>query len=205
VTREGIAYERFFTNLPQSSFTAADVVELYLHRGAFEPTLADEDQEQDPDRWCSHAPTGQEAWQIINQWVWNLRLELGHQLCPTEPRTTEFAEAVPEATGGQGLAAGYGPPVVAGAWKAGRFCGQAFVLQPDGTVVCPAGKALFPGEQRSEANGSLRIVYEARRGSCRTCPLREQCQWHGATTKHPRRVSVRLATPRRGHGPYPLA
>jgi len=34
VTREGIVYELFFTNLPQSSFTEALVVELYLHRGA---------------------------------------------------------------------------------------------------------------------------------------------------------------------------
>ncbi len=29
------------------AFTAADVVALYLHRGAFEPQLADEDSEQD--------------------------------------------------------------------------------------------------------------------------------------------------------------
>jgi hypothetical protein len=40
----------FFTNLPQQAFTARDVVELYLHRGAFEPLLADEDKELDPDR-----------------------------------------------------------------------------------------------------------------------------------------------------------
>jgi hypothetical protein len=38
VTRSGVVYELFFTNLPQQAFTAADVVELYLHRGAFEPT-----------------------------------------------------------------------------------------------------------------------------------------------------------------------
>jgi hypothetical protein len=35
--------------------------------------LADEDQEQDPDRWASHSASGQEAWQLISQWVWNLR------------------------------------------------------------------------------------------------------------------------------------
>ena len=29
------------------AFTASDIVELYLHRGAFEPVLADEDEEQD--------------------------------------------------------------------------------------------------------------------------------------------------------------
>src|SRR5260370_10422203 len=90
----GIIYELFFTNLPQHSFTASDVVALYLHRGAFEPTLADEDTEQDPDRWCSHSAWGQECWQLVAQWVWNLRLELGHQLEPTPLLSTEFAPAV---------------------------------------------------------------------------------------------------------------
>ncbi|EFH82681.1 hypothetical protein [Ktedonobacter racemifer] len=42
VTRTGMVYELFFTNLPQHAFTACDVVELYMHRGAFEPILADE-------------------------------------------------------------------------------------------------------------------------------------------------------------------
>src|SRR2546429_1792094 len=78
-------------------FTASDVVELYLHRGAFETTLADEDQEQDPDRWCSHTASGQEVWQIVSQWIWNLRLELGHQLQPDPVRPTEFAPALPPA------------------------------------------------------------------------------------------------------------
>jgi hypothetical protein len=72
VTRKGIVYELFFTDLPQEAFTAADVVALYLHRGAFEPVLADEDQEIDPDRWCSHSPAGQQAWQIVSQWIWNV-------------------------------------------------------------------------------------------------------------------------------------
>jgi hypothetical protein len=58
VTRGGVVYELFFTNLPQQAFTACDVVELYLHRGAFESTLADEDQEIDSDRWSSHARVG---------------------------------------------------------------------------------------------------------------------------------------------------
>ena len=34
ITREGVVYELFFTTLPQQAFTACDVVELYLHRGA---------------------------------------------------------------------------------------------------------------------------------------------------------------------------
>src|SRR5256885_12943652 len=97
-TRKGVVYELFFTHLPQDAFTASDVVALYLHRGAFEPVLADEDQEQDPDRWCSHAPDGQEAWQIVSQWVSPLRLELGHMLESTPMRTTEFAPPITETT-----------------------------------------------------------------------------------------------------------
>ena len=71
VTRADVVYELFLTDLPQQAFTSADVVALYLHRGAFENALADEDLEQDPDRWCSHAAWGQECWQIVSQWVWN--------------------------------------------------------------------------------------------------------------------------------------
>ena len=66
-TRKGIVYELFFTHLPQDAFTASDVLALSLHRGAFEPVRASEDQELDPDRWCSHTPAGQEAWQIVSQ------------------------------------------------------------------------------------------------------------------------------------------
>jgi hypothetical protein len=66
VERAGVVYELFLTKLPSAAFTAADVVALYLHRGAYAPTLSDEDSEQDPDRWCSHAACGQEAWQIVS-------------------------------------------------------------------------------------------------------------------------------------------
>jgi hypothetical protein len=191
-TRKGVVYELFFTHLPQDGFTASDVVALYLHRGAFEPVLADEDDEQDPDRWCSRSPAGQEAWQIVSQWIWNVRLELGHQLEPTEVRTTEFARAEPEAQVQQPPSSGYGKPAVAAPWKAGRFSGQDFALQPDGTLRCPAHQALVAHEQRREADGSLRVVYAASIRSCRPCPLRDQCQWEGSATKKPRQVSVLL-------------
>jgi len=65
------------TCLPPSAFTPADVLDLYLHRGGFEIVLSDEDKEQNFDRWCSYTACGQEFWQIIAQWMWNLRLELG--------------------------------------------------------------------------------------------------------------------------------
>jgi hypothetical protein len=192
LTRAGLVYELFLADLPQSAFTSADVVTLYLHRGAFETTLADEDLEQDPDRWCSHAACGQEAWTIISQWVWNIRLELGHQLEPTPVRTTEFAPATPTAPPHTMHPSGYAPPQVGLPWKTGRFSGQDFPLQPDGTLRCPAGIVLRVHEQRWEADVSLRLVYAAGIRSCRPCPLREQCQWQGSKTSKPRQVSMLL-------------
>jgi hypothetical protein len=191
-TREGVVYELFLTNLPQGAFTAADVVALYLHRGAFENALSDEDQEQEPDRWCCHAAWGQECWQIISQWVWNLRLELGHRLQPDPSRTTAFAPAVlptPEEVS-PAESFGYRPAEPALPWKKGRFAGRNFVPQPDGTLRCPAGQTLRPTEQRREQDGTLRVLYAARIRDCRVCRLREECQWHGTATHKPRRVSL---------------
>jgi hypothetical protein len=91
VTRDDMVYELFFTALPAPGFTAADVVRLYLHRGSFETVLADEDREQDADRWSSYTPHGQEVWQILSQWVWNLRQELSQKWQPTSMRLTEFS------------------------------------------------------------------------------------------------------------------
>ncbi len=195
-TRDNVVYELFFTALPSGAFSAADVVELYLHRGAFETVLSDEDQEQDPDRWCSHTACGQEFWQILCQWIWNLRLELGQALHPTPMRTTEFANAAPSSPPASDLSLAsppsYGPPTFAKTWKQGRMSGQDFALQPDGTLRCPADHPLYPQERRPERDGTVRVVYAARIGHCRVCPLREHCQWHGTSTKKPRRVSAVL-------------
>jgi hypothetical protein len=202
VIRNGVVYELFLTNLPHSAFTASDVVSLYLHRGSFETALEDEDEELEPDRWCSHSAWGQEAWQIVAQWTWNLRLELGHKLAPEPVRTTEFAPALPapneyvptppDSLAASAPASGYAPPTPATSWKAGRFTGADFPRQPDGTLRCPAGSALLPHEHRREADGSLRVVYAASIRACRPCPLREQCQWSGSATAKPRQVSILL-------------
>jgi hypothetical protein len=197
-TSGGMVYELFYTALPQGAFTPADVVGLYLHRGAFECVLSDEDQEQDADRWCSHTTWGQEFWQILSQWVWNLRLELGHALHPTPMRTTEFApaqggeskpfvESAPVSKPTPPMA--YGPPKFARPSFTGGFPGAAFLPQPDGTLRCPADHPLYPQERRPERDGSLRVLYAARIGHCRSCRLREQCQ-ESATTIKARRVSV---------------
>lgn len=197
-TRDQVVYELFFTALPQAAFTASDVVNLYLHRGAFETVLSDEDQEQDPDRWCSRTPYGQEFWQILCQWVWNLRLELGHLLHPRAMRTTEFApahEGVPEVSASAATpqpAPAYGPAQVVQQSRMGCLPGSDFQLQADGTLRCPEDHPLYPQERRLERDGTLRVVYAARIGHCRLCPLRQQCQGHGASTKQPRRVSAIL-------------
>jgi len=116
-------------------------------------------------------------------------------------RTTEFAPPVKEITAEQAPVQGYGKSAVALPWKAGRFSGQDFALQPDGALSCPAGKTLRPTEQRREADGSLRVLFSARILDCRGCPLRKQCQWHGEATTKPRRISLLLHPLRVGPAP----
>jgi hypothetical protein len=91
ILREGIVYELFLTTATEVAFTCTDVLDLYLHRGSFETVLADEDEEQETDRWCSRTTWGQEFWQIVNQWVWNLRLSFGQHIAPSALCLTAFA------------------------------------------------------------------------------------------------------------------
>jgi hypothetical protein len=197
VTRDGVVYELFFTDLPTGGFSAADVVRLYFQRGGFETLLADEDQEQAADRWVSRTPSGQEFWQILSQWLWNLRLELGHHLQPTPLRLTELAPALlptppPPVADASPAPVTYGPPHWARPAQMGGFPGEAFQPQPDGTLRCPANHPLYPQERRPERDGRVRLVYAARLAHCRACPLRPDCQGYGADTLKPRRVSAVL-------------
>ena len=208
IERDGTVYELFVSTLPSRAFTASDVLDLYLHRGSFETVLADEDDEQESDRWYSHTPCGQEFAQILAQWTWNLRLELGQMLSPSELRTTEFAPpravepiracepAEPAAPVecpalNKSMPAVYGPPQWAPSSFTHGFPGSAFTPQSDGTLRCPANHPLYLQERRPERNGSLRILYVARIGHCRSCLLRAQCQ-ESSTTIKPRRVSAVL-------------
>jgi hypothetical protein len=204
VTRDGIVSELFFTALPAEGFTAADVVKLYLHRGSFETELADEDREQDSDRWCSFSRHGQEVWQILSQWMWNLRQELSQQWQPTQMRLTVFAEAQTETFSPPARlpsqpacepplgVPSFGPPQWARPARVESLGGEHFVLQPNGTLRCPQGATLYQQERRPEHDGTLRVLYSARIADCRACPMRTQCQGHGTSTKKPRRVSAVL-------------
>jgi Transposase DDE domain len=198
-------YELFLTTLPPDGFRAADVLDLYHGRGAFEGTLADEDVEGDPDRWCSYAAHGQELWQVIWQWVWNLRLALGQRLegvADCSVRSMEWAPSLPatavdlpvamKATSDE-TTAEYGPLEWAqprGRAK-GSFGAEAFTLREDGMLQCPAGKLLWLSETRQESATTQRLIYVARDQDCASCAVRDSCVSQSASGKRGRRVSAR--------------
>ncbi len=148
-------YELFITTLPVEGFLVEDVLDLYHGRGAFEAVLAEEDVEEDPDRWCSYTECGQELWQIACQWVWNLRLSLGKVMQGAELRKIEWAppkEATLLFLAWEPTPEEYGPWQLAGDVRRARsqMASEAFVWQEDGKLRCPAGASLWLSEVRQE-------------------------------------------------------
>jgi hypothetical protein len=192
-------YELFLTTLPTDGFPASDVLDLYHGRGAFEGTLADEDVEGDPDRWCSYSPAGQELWQVVWQWVWNLRLALGCRLVDEPIRAIEWAApqvastptAVRPPDPPVAPAEPYGPWQWARTWgrASGRLGAEAFTVRMDGQVHCPAGALLWPLETRQETADTQRRIFGASRADCRGCAVRTTCLGRGASGERARRVS----------------
>jgi len=214
ILRAETVYELFLTTVPPVAFTCTDVLALYLHRGSFETVLWDEDVEQNLDRWCSRTASGQEFWHILNQWLWNIRLDFGQHLSPSPMCLTEFAPAQASESAHEPPTENvstpilYGPPRWAHPSFTKGFAGADFSLQPDGTLRCPTGHPLTVQERRPERNGSVRIVYGARLCHCRPCPLREHCQESVATLK-PRQVSavvwpIDSSTSAPDQSPHPL-
>ena len=76
-------YELFVTKLTRSRFFRQRRAGPGSASESFETALADEDVEQEPDRWWCPYPPGGGFWEIISQWLWNLRLELGQHLSAT--------------------------------------------------------------------------------------------------------------------------
>ena len=188
-------YELFITTLPVEGFLVEDALDLYHGRGAFEAVLADEEVEEDPDRWCSYTERGQELWQIACQWVWNLRLALGkrmqaealHELEWAPPKEATLLLPTPEPTPDE-----YGPWQLAGdAGRArGQIPGEAFVWQEDGKLRCPAGASFWLSEVRQENAFTQRAVYLAYQTDRQPCARRVQCLAPGAKGNRARRVSV---------------
>jgi hypothetical protein len=157
--------------------------------------LADEDVEEDPDRWCSYTECGQELWQIACQWVWNLRLSLGQAMQKAELREIEWAspkETLPLLLTVEEPVEEYGPWewAAASGRATGRFGAEAFTLQEDGKLRCPAGASLWLSEVRQENAFTQRAVYLAYQTDCQRCALREQCLASGAKGDRARRVSA---------------
>jgi len=188
-------YELFITTLDADGFLVEDVLDLYHGRGAFEAVLADEDVEEDPDRWCSYTECGQELWQIACQWVWNLRLSLGQAMQGGKVREIEWA---PPKESPAVFVAEEPSPQEYGSWQwasafgraTGRFGAEDFVLQEDGKLRCPAGTSLWLSEVRQENAFTQRAVYLAYQTDCQRCSLREQCLASGAKGDRARRVSA---------------
>jgi hypothetical protein len=186
-------YELFLTTLEAERFLVEDVVDLYHGRGAFEAVLADEDVEADPDRWCSYTECGQELWQIACQWVWNLRLSLGHAMQGKELRDIEWAppkERPPVVSASDEIPETYGSWQWAKGGGRGQIGGSAFTMQDDGTLRCPAGATLWFSELRQENALTQRAVFLASREDCQGCSLREQCLRPGAKGNRARRLSA---------------
>ena len=174
-------------------------------RGSFETGLSDEDEEQDPDRWCSYTPHGQECWQIISHWVWKLRLELGHVQHQLELRQTRLVDEVasikttqpaptapaPAPSSEEEVGQTSAPVEMAQEWAKcrGRFSGKDFAPVDEGMLRCPAGKLLHVRSRVPLRNGNLRICYSARIGDCRQCQLAPQCLGRNASGEMPRQVS----------------
>lgn len=191
-------YEQFVTTLPPEGFLATDVLDLYQGRGAFEGTLADEDREGDPDRWCSLTACGQEFWQVVWHWVWNLRLTLSASSDQAPLREMEWAPPHPQTDAGAAQAIAEPPPGEEPAYgplawarvRAGRLGAAAFALQDDGTLRCPQGVALWLSETRQETAFTQRLVFVARDADCAACPRRVACLGPTASGTRGRRVSA---------------
>jgi hypothetical protein len=188
-------YELFITTLDADGFLVEDVLDVYHGRGAFEAVLADEDVEEDPDRWCYYSACGQELWQIACQWVWNLRLSLGQKMQGVQLRQIEWApakEAPPMVVAVENAPAEYGPWQWARQFGAatGRFGAETFSLQENGMLRCPAGASLWLSEVRQENAFTQRAVYVASQADCPHCELRGQCLGRGAKGNRARRVSA---------------
>jgi hypothetical protein len=196
-------YELFLTNVPATRLLAQDVLDVYRGRGGFENAFAAEDQETDPDRWCSHTPFGQECWQILAQWIWNLRQVLGQRLQEHPGRDIEWAPPAPipaQVELAVEEAVTYGPWQLASSTRGAsgkRLKASAFSLDPNGLVHCPQGASLVPqAALQQDTAFRQRQIWKANPKTCAACPLREACLGPEARSAAARSVStIRLQLP----------
>jgi hypothetical protein len=135
---------------------------------------------------------------LVAQWVWNLRLELGHQLQPVPLRTTEFAPAIPLQSA-QVAASTTSPAPASG--KRVASLDKIFLSSPMGPSDVQQGVCCSP---RSVVEKLMAACVWSMRPASVVAALvrgREQCQWQGNATVKPRQVSVLLHPLRVGSAP----
>ncbi len=198
-------YELFISSHSEAGLTGSDILSLYYGRGGFEKLLADEDVEQNYDRWCSWHPQGQEFCQILGQWVWNWRLRAGlaHQTQPL--RQTVWSSAKESLTPTPKLSissdtstessvddAEYAPPQVAKGWakSLNKFSGKDFTLLDEKTLQCPASLNMSPGEVRHNRYGDELILFGMKPKFCQQCSLKSNCLADSSKGIGGRRITV---------------
>lgn len=206
---EGFVYELFVTRLPPEAASAAEVVSLYLGRGALEATLAQEDREMPTDRWITHRAPGQDLFQILSQWVWNHRIVLGAALMPESSlRVTPWevsvttTEPTPITSLPDGKSVSSDPPDEAVApvhaepgqstSQPARFGPERFSRDEEGQVHCPNGHRMQLTEVRHRRSGD-RHRYRAPRTACAACPLLSRCCGSAVAPSHGRVVDLPVA------------
>ncbi|MDO9016513.1 MAG: hypothetical protein Q7V43_06340 [Myxococcales bacterium] len=125
-------FELFVTDRSASSWSIEDVLSVYLARGGFEATLAQEDRERDLDRTLSWSPAGQSLWTLIGQLAWNVRVRLGAALIPTALRVTLWAPASPSPERESSVAA---TPTEVAAVVAGVLCSPSTATATSGACA----------------------------------------------------------------------
>ena len=164
--------------------------------------LADEDVEEDPDRWCSYTACGQELWQIACQWVWNLRLSPLDRRCRASRCARPFGPLPQKLLLSSSLKTLTGSvwPVAVG--RRVRTSHGANLCR--GLRVARGREAALPsrGQPVVERSASRERLYRSRpsrlsyQTDCQPCSLREQCLAKGGQ---------RGSSPSRECGPPSLA
>jgi len=196
--------ELFVTDRPGEGFSAVDLVGLYLARGGFEGTLAAEDRESDPDRFVSQHPAGQAFWQLLCQWVWNLRLRLGAMADDDPLRRTLWAPAVVPTPLSPPGSESLRPP--AAAIVPATSAPGARPTQEDKTaspVVAPAAETTVPRVEAAPAAAPGVVAAACGRGHGRYGGADFQWQSDG-TLRCPAGKTLRCIRLRAGSKPRPM-
>lgn len=223
VPRGDRVFELFVAPAQSEGLSGSDIVSLYLARGGFEGSLAHEDRESDPDRFCSHNPLGQELWQLLAQHVWNLRLWRAAQTHPEQASTRRTLWAAARAPVSlcegsrllrlKGLSAFGAAAQACCPWdkqplesrvalrpsgpmqgQPQRFPAADFELLSPKRVKCPEGHVLKRHGRLKTAQGA-KIVFRAQAKDCSRCSARGRCLARGAGRSTARHVTFFETTP----------